>query len=385
MPGGGGGVNIVDGIGADFEQFEVSIAFQRCPKSSLTAQNISLDARSRLFHTAAHLASMEHLNMSEIVNRDRLPNYYDYDDRSYAEAADSGRIDMRLAYGRSVSLAVATCQPGYHPAAQIHASEQINYIAEGELWVYVDGAPYHLKEGDAIRVPSGVPHWMWNRSDAPCTFYESNCPPLVGHVTDAVAMGALSNIAAPDLDALPGIVWLSEKYSREVEAADNPPVEGPLMARAQTLATSVHGGAIGAAAAGKLTSKCVHGLKHNMTIARRKGSYHSAPHIHDAEQLHFVVQGEIRIFRSDAGFSCKPGDFNVVPPNMPHWAHVITDDDNVLLQAHSPVLGSAANRRALLTEAEQRVPVPTVFNMTPWREQDIMKAEAAFLGEMHQS
>jgi len=322
--------------------------------------------------------------MTEIVNRDRLPNYYAYDDASYAEAADSSRIDMRLGYGKSLSLAVATCQPGYHPAPQIHASEQINYIAEGELWFYVDGNAYHLKEGDAIRIPSGTAHWMWNRSDAPCTFYESNCPPLAGHTSDKVSAGDISN--TPDArEALPHVVWLSEKYARELEATNPAPVEGPLMARAADLATSVHGGAIGAAAIGKLTSKCVHGLKHNMTIAKRKGSYHSAPHIHDAEQLHFVVQGEIDIFRQDCGFSCKVGDFNVIPPNMPHWAHVTTDEDNVLLQAHSPVLGSAANRKALLTDDEQRLPVPTVFNMTPWRELEIMKVEEKFAGKMIQS
>jgi quercetin dioxygenase-like cupin family protein len=321
--------------------------------------------------------------MPEIVHRDQLPNFYHYDDASLAEAADSARIDMRMAYGRNVSLAVATCQPGYHPAAQIHDSEQINYIAEGELWVYVDGAAYHLKPGDAIRVPSGVVHWMWNRSGAPCTFYESNCPPLAGNVPAEVHAGGLA--AIPEWETLPRVVWLSEKYSRELEAANPAPAEGPLMARAESLATSVHGGAIGAAAAGKLTSKCVHGLKHNMTIATRKGSYHSAPHLHNAEQLHFVVRGDIDIYRDDHGFSCKVGDFNVVPPNRPHWAHVTSDEDNILLQAHSPVLGSAANRKALLKDEERILPVPTVFNMVPWREREIMKAEERFAGRMEQS
>jgi hypothetical protein len=54
---------------------------------------------------------------------------------------------------------------------------------------------------------------------------------------------------------------------------------------------------------------------------------------------------------------------------------VSSDDDNVLLQAHSPVLGSAANRKALLTDEERAQGVFTVFNMTPWREHDIMKVE----------
>jgi quercetin dioxygenase-like cupin family protein len=310
--------------------------------------------------------------MPQIINRAKLPNFYAYEDPSYAEAADSSRIDMRLAYGKRVSLAVAVAQPGYHPAPQIHATEQLNYVAEGEIWIYVDGVAYHLKEGDALRVPKMKPHWMWNKSDAPCTFYESNCPPLAGDVRGAGGLFDDQDERAPDY---PRVVWLSDKYSREVEARDEPAGAGPLLARAGDLQTSVHGGAIGKAAEGKLTSKCVHGLDHNMTIARRKGGYHSAPHIHDAEQLHIPILGDIDIYTSDAGFACKEGDFNIVPPNTPHWAEVGSAGDNMLLQAHSPVLGSAANRKALLTDEEKQHPVFTVFNMTPWREQDIMKIE----------
>ncbi|WP_158219297.1 MULTISPECIES: cupin domain-containing protein [unclassified Achromobacter] len=319
--------------------------------------------------------------MPQIINRTTLPNYYATDDPSLAEAADSARIDMRMAHGNKVSLAVAVCQPGYHPAPQIHATEQLNYVAEGEIWIYIDGDAYHLQAGDAIRVPKMKPHWMWNRSEHPCTFYESNCPPLAG---DAQGAGALFEGDVP-AQHYPHVVWLSDKYAKEVEDRDAAAVEGPLLARADSLATSVHGGAIGAAAAGKLTSKCIHGLEHNMTLARRKGGYHSAPHIHDAEQLHTPIKGDIDIFTSDFGFACREGDFNIVPSNTPHWAEVSGDEDNILLQAHSPVLGSAANRKALLTDEERGLPIFTVFNMTPWREQDIMNVEQVHRKNMQRS
>jgi quercetin dioxygenase-like cupin family protein len=320
--------------------------------------------------------------MPQIINRATLPNFYAQEDPLYAEAADTARIDMRLAHGARVSLAVAVAQPGYHPAPHIHATEQLNYVAEGEIWIYVDGTAYHLKEGDAIRVPKMKPHWMWNKSGGPCTFYESNCPPLAG---DLKGEGGLFEDGASPEQAYPCIVWLSDKYAKAAEARNKPPGEGPLLARAESLVTSVHGGAIGTAAAGKLTSKCIHGLEHNMTIARRKGGYHSAPHIHDAEQLHIPIRGDIDIFTSEAGFACKEGDFNIVHPNTPHWAEVRSKDDNILLQAHSPVLGSATNRKALLTEEERAQPVFTVFNMTPWREQDIMKVEEAHRKRMYRA
>lgn len=320
--------------------------------------------------------------MPRIINRAKLPNFYAHDDPWYAEAADSARIDMRLAHGMRVSLAVAVARPGYHPAPQIHATEQLNYIAAGEIWVYIEGTAYHLKEGDAVRVPKMKVHWMWNRADRPCTFYESNCPPLAGAVG---GQGALCDDGTAPREALAHVVWLSTKYATEAEAGNAAASEGPLLARAGSLVTSVHGGAIGAAAAGKLTSKCVHGLKHNMTIARRRGGYHSMPHVHDAEQLHVAITGAIDIFTPAAGFACCEGDFNIVEPNVPHWAEVSGEDDNVLLQAHSPVLGSATNRKALLTEEERARPVFTVFNMTPWREYDIMKVEDAHRTRMHRA
>ena len=323
--------------------------------------------------------------MSQIVNIASLPNFYAMEGAN-AKAADSDRIDMRMVFGYGVSLAVAECQPAYHPAPQIHACEQINYIAEGELWVYVNGVPYHLHQGDAIRIPRMTMHWMWNRSQQKCVFYESTCLPLAG---DPAVMNSECGLFDEDQprpnQQYPEVVWLAEKYAAEAEQKNPAPAEGPLVVRAAALGTSVHSGAIGAAASGKLTSKCVHGLQHNMTIATRKGGYHSAPHIHDAEQIHFLVKGEIQIFTSQYGFDCQAGDFNVIPRNVPHWALVPTEDENILLQVHTPVLGSAANRKALLTDEERAFPVPTVFNMTPWGADDIMKVEEKFAGHMRRA
>lgn len=323
--------------------------------------------------------------MSQIVNIASLPNFYEVEGVN-SRAADSSRIELRMVFGRSVALAVAECAPGYHPAPQIHNSEQINYVAEGELWVYVDGTPYHLQQGDAIRIPRMKMHWMWNRSSSKCVFYESHCAPLIGHPAVRRSVCGLfdEDQLLPD-QPYPQVVWLSEHYAADAEKRNEPPATGPLLVRAADLTTSVHSGAIGAAASGKLTSKCVHGLEHNMTVATRKGGYHSVPHIHDAEQIHYLVKGEIKIFTSDHGFDCRVGDFNIVPSNVPHWALVPTDDENILLQVHSPVLGSAANRRALLTEQEKALPVPTVFNMTPWGVDVIMKVEGRHLKNLRHS
>ena len=323
--------------------------------------------------------------MSQIVNIADLPNFYKMGSMP-KNASDSSRINMRMVFGNSVSLAVAECEPDYHPAPQIHASEQINYVAEGELCVYVEGTQYLLKQGDAIRIPRMKMHWMWNRSGRKCVFYESNSLPLIGHpdVRDSKC-GLFDESVTAKGDDYPQVVWLAKKYADDVEKNMESPQEGPLLVRAADLTTSVHSGAIGAAASGKLTSKCVHGLEHNMTIATRKGGYHSVPHIHDAEQIHYLVKGQIKIYTPDNGFDCREGDFNIVFRNVPHWAIVPTDDENILLQVHSPVLGSAANRKALLTEEDRIFPISTVFNMTPWAAEEIMEAEVRFQNSMRTS
>jgi quercetin dioxygenase-like cupin family protein len=39
-----------------------------------------------------------------------------------------------------------------------HPHEQVTYVAEGELYFFVDGEPHRLGPGDLIAVPGRVPH-----------------------------------------------------------------------------------------------------------------------------------------------------------------------------------------------------------------------------------
>jgi quercetin dioxygenase-like cupin family protein len=39
-----------------------------------------------------------------------------------------------------------------------HPHEQITYIAEGEVYVFIDGIRTHLVKGDVFAVPGGIPH-----------------------------------------------------------------------------------------------------------------------------------------------------------------------------------------------------------------------------------
>lgn len=39
-----------------------------------------------------------------------------------------------------------------------HPHEQVTYVVEGEVLFFLDKTPHHLRPGDLIAVPSGLPH-----------------------------------------------------------------------------------------------------------------------------------------------------------------------------------------------------------------------------------
>jgi quercetin dioxygenase-like cupin family protein len=87
-------------------------------------------------------------------------------------------FETRLVFGTQGSLMVAARPAGYHSPPHVHDCEQLNYLQEGELWIFLEQRAYQLRPGDFLRVPPGVVHWSWNRTEAPCTLIEVHCPGL---------------------------------------------------------------------------------------------------------------------------------------------------------------------------------------------------------------
>ncbi|MBN1180798.1 MAG: cupin domain-containing protein [Bacteroidales bacterium] len=84
---------------------------------------------------------------------------YKYKDMSVANPGNN--IERRLAHLNDLMTAIIDFSNG--PMIQpdpphSHPHEQISYVAEGELYVFIGEEKYHLKEGDVFAVPSGVPH-----------------------------------------------------------------------------------------------------------------------------------------------------------------------------------------------------------------------------------
>jgi mannose-6-phosphate isomerase-like protein (cupin superfamily) len=96
------------------------------------------------------------------------------------EIADMGNTSFttKAVFGSSSSLMIATRPAGYHSRPHRHDCEQLNWLRDGELWVFVEDRAFHLEAGDFIRIPAGEIHWSWNKSMEPCTLIEVHTPGL---------------------------------------------------------------------------------------------------------------------------------------------------------------------------------------------------------------
>jgi quercetin dioxygenase-like cupin family protein len=91
-----------------------------------------------------------------------------------------GSIGAQIAYGLNSSIMVATRQPQYHSKPHAHDSEQLNYVLEGELYVFVEDGGFLVKKGDVFRIPRNAIHWSWVQGTTPCVLLEVHTPPLIG-------------------------------------------------------------------------------------------------------------------------------------------------------------------------------------------------------------
>ena len=68
----------------------------------------------------------------------------------------------------------ATLPPGTFVPPHIHPTQdEFIYMFEGRMTTMIDGAEGHADPGDLIRLPHGIPHGLFNRSDSPvkCLFW----------------------------------------------------------------------------------------------------------------------------------------------------------------------------------------------------------------------
>jgi quercetin dioxygenase-like cupin family protein len=82
---------------------------------------------------------------------------------------DGERVTVRVAEPGLLEVDVELSPLPHKPPAHSHPRQDERFeIREGELSVQVDGRTHVLRAGDALDVPAGSPHKMWNSGDGPC-------------------------------------------------------------------------------------------------------------------------------------------------------------------------------------------------------------------------
>jgi len=93
----------------------------------------------------------------------------------------------------------------------------------------------------------------------------------------------------------------------------------------------------------KIEVAMVYGEKSNLMVGRRGPGYHSKPHRHESEQLNYCISGQIHIYIDDDVYVLEPGGFLRVPAWATHWAWNRGDEDNVLVESHTPTTSLDGN------------------------------------------
>jgi quercetin dioxygenase-like cupin family protein len=143
-----------------------------------------------------------------------------------AKHLTGGSVGARIAYGLDASIMVATRQPGYHSKPHRHAAEQLNYVIEGELYVFVDDDGFLARKGDVFRIPSDAVHWSWVQGSTECVLLEVHAPALIG---DPGVIDTAAALLAPH-EIFPAASAVESRWPADVDQGN---VERAVMASAR--------------------------------------------------------------------------------------------------------------------------------------------------------
>lgn len=131
---------------------------------------------------------------------------------------------------------------------------------------------------------------------------------------------------------------------------------------------------------GAMVTKMVYGNDSNMMVAVRGPGYHSHPHVHDCEQINYMLSGEVWVFIENDGFLMKTGDFCRIPRNAVHWAWNRSDRDCTLIEVHAPACDPTVRKGAIGLYADGETPDLSSAVATTRTGQDATEVEARVLG-----
>ncbi|MFC2105918.1 cupin domain-containing protein [Candidatus Bipolaricaulota bacterium] len=297
-----------------------------------------------------------------------------------------GSLITRLVHGTDMSLMVAERVDEYHSSPHVHQSEQLNYVLEGEIWIFFEHGGFRAVKGDFFRIPGDKIHWSWVKSSGSCTLAESHVPPLTADRADT-AVPLLT--AQEDASRIPAIANNFVEYEgasvierRVCDAVNGVSEEedgtGALIIAARDVPTGMNAVPRG----GSVHTKIVYGLDTSLTFATRVDNYHSSPHLHYCEQLNYVIEGEVTFFIEDEGFTATRGDFFRIPTGKVHWFWCRKPGATKLVSTYAPPLVKGREKAiALLTSEEDPSGIGAVDNESVEYGEAVADVERRVCGE----
>lgn len=128
-----------------------------------------------------------------------------------------GELVTRMVYGRSMSMMYARRPDDYHSTPHVHDSEQLNYVLEGKIWLFLEDRAVLMEPGDFSRVPRMAVHWS-RVEEGPCVMVESHAPPYIGDEGLAGedkerVVGLFTDDEEPSAADESDNVWAAESYA----------------------------------------------------------------------------------------------------------------------------------------------------------------------------
>ncbi len=84
-------------------------------------------------------------------------------------------ITTHIVGGESMSI-MFTERDGYKARPHFHASEQLSYVIDGEIWTFIEGRAYRSPAGDFVRVPGNADHWAMASPGKKAVVFEVHTP-----------------------------------------------------------------------------------------------------------------------------------------------------------------------------------------------------------------
>jgi quercetin dioxygenase-like cupin family protein len=115
-----------------------------------------------------------------------------------------GALLAQMVFGSDTSFMVAERETGYHSPPHNHDAEQMNYVIDGSIWVFIGDSGFRAVKGDIFRIPRNAIHWAWVKDPGGCKLFETHTPPLTGD--EKMKNGAVSMLGSDeDINKVRGI------------------------------------------------------------------------------------------------------------------------------------------------------------------------------------